>query len=229
LPASEDLWQDILLDTWTGLLASPECSDFTDELFAINVDDPWGRRWIKQTSQGGDWAENLGFERPFLFSPSRECNQNDPRPILSIVAPGDTDVITSSPVAVIIRADATRNFEQYRLYMARGSDPRNWNQLQKKNVAVSQPQEVYSWDVSDLRPGVYTLRLVIFSVNETSAEIRIEINLQLPTPTPTPTLTPTSSPSPTNTSTPEPLPTDAPTETPVPSPTPAPSLTPTPT
>ena len=91
LPASEDLWQPVQIDTWTGLLSSPECSQFTDAKLAINVDDPWGIEWITSSSQGRGWAQDNGFSRPFFFGPDRECTSQDPRPILEFAYPREGD------------------------------------------------------------------------------------------------------------------------------------------
>ena len=41
LKKENDLWKKARVDTWTGLTASAECSDYTDEKFALNVEDPW--------------------------------------------------------------------------------------------------------------------------------------------------------------------------------------------
>ena len=37
-----DLWKKVNIDTWTGLRASPACSNFTAEKFALNVNEPIG-------------------------------------------------------------------------------------------------------------------------------------------------------------------------------------------
>src|SRR3990170_664858 len=62
LPKSEDLWKNVLIDTWTGLEASSACDDFTDEKLALNVKDSWAKKWIKKDSHGEAWAEKYGFE-----------------------------------------------------------------------------------------------------------------------------------------------------------------------
>ncbi|MDH3942996.1 MAG: transglycosylase domain-containing protein, partial [Anaerolineae bacterium] len=226
LPKGQDLWQKALIDTWTRLLASPSCSDFTEEKFTINVSDPWGQQWITDTSAGEDWADEMGFEKPFTFTPQRACKENDPRPILEIVFPQDGARITNSPVPVVIRAAATAGFSEYRLYVGKGFDPNNWILLQRKKSPVPQPEEVYKWDVSDLQTGLYSLRLEIVSTAGTSAQVVIEINLRIPTPTPTQTPLPTDTPTPTPTPTISPTPLITPTPTPSPSPTP--TLTPVP-
>ena len=62
LPKREDLWKNVVIDTWTGLEASGECDEFTDEKLTLNVDDPWAIRWIRENP---DWA-GLGSANGFL-------------------------------------------------------------------------------------------------------------------------------------------------------------------
>jgi hypothetical protein len=69
--------------------------------------------------------------------------------------------------------------------------------LDKSKIPVLEPDIIHEWDVSEIPPGIVTLRLRVISTRETSAEIRIKVDLQVPTPTPTPTATPTETPTPT--------------------------------
>jgi len=77
---------------------------------------------------------------------------------------------------------------------------------------------IYTWDLKDITRGKISLRLTIYSDNDTKAEKKIIFNNQVPTPTPTITPTATLQPSetPTQTLTPEP----SRTQTPEPSNTP---------
>ncbi len=82
-PKEDDLWQQLLFDTWTGLRISAACQDYTDEKFALNVTDVWAREWLKDTADGQAWAEQMGFSKPVFFVPDRECTADDPHPILA--------------------------------------------------------------------------------------------------------------------------------------------------
>jgi hypothetical protein len=213
-----DLWQKTTIDTWTGLLASPECSDFTDQKMALNVSDPWAIKWIKKDPAGQSWASKNGFKSPIFFAPTKACSEDQPRPILSIASPDDEDRIGKSPLDIYGQADATDNFYMYRLQYGRGENPVEWEQIYRKKVPVDEPELIYEWDVSDIEPGIITLRLYMESTEGTYAETRIRLDMQVPTPTPTPT--------PTSTGTPTPTVTPSPTQTPFPSNTPIPSQTP---
>lgn len=239
LPKGMDLWQRVVIDTWTGLLASPACSAFTAEEVALNVSDPWAKKWIRKDPQGQSWAKQMGFSKPVFFTPERACTSDDPRPILRFVSPKEGETITVSPLEIYGLASATGNFFQYRLEYGWGNDPAKWKLLDKSKEPVEQPGKLFTWEVMDLKPGPVTLRLYLKSDRDTYAEVRLRIVLQVPTPTPTPTNT--STPTPTATFTPTPTPTATPsptatgTATPTPSPTPTwtetptPTLTPTPT
>ncbi len=225
LSKDHDLWQKVLIDTWTEKLAGPQCSGFTDEKFALNVDDPDARRWIKKTDEGRAWAEAMGFpKKKLFFVPRAQCTADDPRPKLAFAAPAEGAVVTASPLDIYAQVDATANFGKYRLEYGIGENPSKWELLDKSKQSVPQPDKIYSWDVRELPPCPVTLRLYMESTEGTYAEIRLHLDLQVPTPTPTPTPTTTTTPTPTPTWTPSPTFTPVPTSTPAP-----PTATPTPT
>ncbi len=219
LPKEQDLWQKTWIDTWTGLRASDACGDFRKEAFVLNVTDPFAIKWIKNDPDGKDWAKKMGFKKPILFAPSRACQADDPHPKLEFIHPKDGETITAPILDIYAIADATKNFKGYQLDYGIGGDPKDWETLSADNHPSDASEKMYSWDLSDFASGIITLRLTIFSTQDTSAELKIHLNIQVPTPTPT--LTPT--PEPTETQTPVPTQTD----TPMPSNTPVPSVTPT--
>jgi hypothetical protein len=232
--ADHDLWQDAVIDTWTGLEASPECDDFTDEIFALNVHDIWAVKWITQTDAGRNWADDHGFDDPIFFAPTRACKADDSHPTLEFVSPNDGAHLNSHNVDLVIRADASGGtFEDYELEWAPGDNPRNrdWETLTRKDDAVPNAAAVYTLDMSELPRGAISLRLTMNNKNGGFAEIEIVIYNDLPAPTAIPTntpLPPTNTPLPTDT--PMPSDTPMPTDTPMPSDTPMPpSETPSPT
>ncbi|MEW5868939.1 MAG: transglycosylase domain-containing protein [Chloroflexota bacterium] len=243
LPEGQDLWQKTLIDTWTGLRASPVCSDFTEEKFVLNVTDEWARKWIRKDAQGRAWAKNMGFEEPILFSPSRECRADDPRPRLELLGMQDGETITRSPLDIYAVVDATQGFDAMRLDFGMGTKPSEWETLLEGRQRLSQPDLLYTWDLNEVPPGQVTLRLRIQSSAGAYAERLLHLNLQVATPTPSATLVPTdtptatatlvpppsSTPNPTATPTSTPTPTFSPTAQPSETLTPLPSSTPTPT
>ncbi len=234
LPKEDDLWQKVLLDTWTNLQASPACSDFTDESFVLNVTDPWAIKWIQNDSDGKAWAKDNGFPKTVTFKPDRECTADDPHPKLSFISPEDGDKISSSPLDIYGVANASKWFDYYEIDYGIGDDPVEWKQLEKKKNPVDQPDLLYEWDLQNLvqekdLSGPITLRLYLHSTKDTSAKVSLHLDIQVPTPTPTPTPTATATPTPTQTPTPTmtPLPTSTPTETATPKPTLVPTFQPT--
>lgn len=219
--ADNDLWQDILADTWTGLESSGACGNrFTEERFGINVQDPWAIKWLTQTNQGREWAEANGFDdEPLYVSPERECRDSDPRPLLDIIIPRDGERFNQHELQVVVRADATQNFQHYVLEWARGTNPddHDWEQLAAGNTPIPQQQSIFTLPLHEMTRGAMSLRLKMFSTQGTYAEYEIVIYNDMPepsaTPTNTPTVTATPSPTPTATNT------AAPTETPTPEPT----------
>lgn len=228
-PKSEDLWKKVDVDTWTGFAASDACSDFTDEKLAVNVKDPWAKKWLKDNGSGQAWAESMGFSKPLFFVPERACQAGDPHAVITLTGINDGDTIKTNPLEIRGMVTATENFKQYRIEWGRGADPVKWKTL-VDNVKTPQktPDLLYEWDLEDVEPGIITLRIYISSTEGTYAEKTFSLNIQLPTPTPTqtPAATETSTPSPTPTETL--IPTTAPTATITPSPTLTPTVTETP-
>jgi len=243
LAKDKDFWQNIFIDTWTGLKASPACGDYTAEKSVLNVSDVDGQSWIKNTKEGKDWAANLGFTGDFTFMPDRDCSISDPKPNLFFEAISDNQTITTSPLDIYALIDATENFKDYNLEYGEGDKPTEWKPLISNSAQkVAKPDRIYSWNLDSLTPGRYTLRIYLHSTeNGRFAEKQIHLNIAVPpTPTALPVSTSTSTPTvtftPTSTAVPTIKPTDtltpgSPTATAVPATavpaTSAPSLTPT--
>jgi hypothetical protein len=217
LPADQDLWRQVRIDTWTGLLASPACSEFAEEKFVLNVTDTWARRWVRRDPQGQTWAEAMGFPRPVIFAPSRECRSDDPRPTLILAYPQGNETIRDSMVNIYALIDVAQDFDFWRLEYGLGEKPVVWETLAQGRNRVKQPDIIASWDVSNFPPGeVVTLRLYLQGLEGAYAEKRARLLMLVPTPTPTPTLTPSPTPIPTETPTPTQTLPPTPTETPSP-------------
>jgi len=230
LPKKDDLWQEIAIDTWTNLRAGPACSEFTEEKLTLNITEKWARKWIRDEEAGRSWAAGLGFSDPVIFTPSRECTGDDPRPSIVFVGLNDGMTVSASPLDIYAVVSATGNFESFKLQYGVGNNPSKWHTLFNSNSQFKEPEKLVSWDVYQADSARVTLRIVVTSTKGTSAEKRIHINLNVPTLTP--------SPEPTMTATPEPTWTLVPTETTIPVPptdtgiplvTPIPTDTPVPT
>lgn len=219
LPKKDDLWQKVMVDTWTGLRSSPYCEDFTEEKYALNVTDKSAIKWILETDQGRGWADSIGFSEPIFFTPERECKAEDQRPTILFAALSDNQTINNSPLDIYAVIHAPSNFKEYRLEYGVGDDPGDWKPLAEGLTAqYSQPEKIFSWDLHKISGGRITLRLYLESTNGKYAQRKIHLNLQVPTLTPTVTATPTQTPTPTHTptstSTPEPSETPTPTSSP---------------
>ncbi len=218
LPASQDLLRQTKIDTWTGFIAGNACPDFTKEDLTMNVNDEWGRKWLR-TGAGRDWLESHDMPRNPFFAPERECSADDPRPILEFSNLKDNDVITETTLVIKGVIDVTQgDFTGWRLEFGNGNDPDDWTTLAQGNNAIESSGDIFTWNLKDLTSDRITLRIYLMNGEEFYAEKRVTLTLNLPTPTPEPTSTPSLTPLP---------PTDAPTSTP--SETPTPTLPPPPT
>jgi penicillin-binding protein 1C len=217
LPSEDDVWRQVQYDTWTGWLASPECTtEYIDDRLAINVTDEWARKWIREDESGQQWARDMGFTDIF-FVPGRKCNASDPRPQLQFVSLQDGQTITQTSLDISIVANATAGFRSWRLDWSTSGGSENRKKLVgNTNTPIPTPTKVFTWDLSGMPNGQVFLRLYMEREGGGYADKNIKLNLILPTPTPTPTSTSTQTPS----ATPTPTPTDTPTETPLPTDTP---------
>ncbi len=237
LPASEDLWKEVILDTWSGQVANNSCKDFVEKKMTMRVEDREGRFWLRKMDEGRAWAEQMGFELPVFFTPDGECDGNTPRATLSIENIRDGDVLTDEKMDVEIIADATDGFTVWRLEYAEGDNPgdNDWKLLIESDQRVPSRMKVVNWNLEKTGNARFTLRLRMENKDGGYAEklIYIKIDYTPPTPEPTPippTETPTLIPPSLTPEPPTPT-TIPPTETPVPTetlepPTPEPSATP---
>jgi len=196
-PSSQDLWSKVVFDTWTGLRASGACPDYLKEEFAVNVTDVWAIGWIQNDSEGRNWAAGMGFTDPILFAPSRECQSNDPHPIIEFSLLTEGQAITTSPLDIFAKLDVSVDFQNFTLSYGLGDNPIDWKSLYESNQPVSQSAKIYSWDLKDVPPGVITLKLTMNSIRGGYAERKIHLNMLVSTATPTVTPTITHTPSPT--------------------------------
>ena len=222
LPKTEDLWQTVKLDTWTGLRASEVCSDFTEEKLTLKVNDPWAIKWIKEQSAGQEWAKKVGFPDPVIFYPERECKSTDSRPTIMFVGLVDGMSITRTPLDLYVIVTAPSNFRGFELKWGRGDKPTEWDTMMDSNNQYTQPTKLYSLDLNKVNYPRITLRIAVLNNQNSWINYDVHLNILVPTLEPTYTPTPTETPLPTET------PTMIPTETPVPLPTETPVVTDTP-
>ncbi len=219
LPKEQDLWREVWVDSFALELASPDCATYVDEKLGLNVDDPWARDWLNETSEGEKWAEDMGFEDdPLFFIPDAVCSSDSPQPILAFTHPSDGATISTSPLEIFGRAAATNDFRDWILEYGLGSNPSFWPDIAHSDSQIKQPEQLTKWDISQLPNGPVTLRLAVRSKRGGVAIIELHLNILMPTPTPTPTLTPTATATPTSTPTvtTTPTPPDTPSDTPTP-------------
>lgn len=187
LPPGEDLWRKVKLDTWTGLEASPACSDFTAEEMVLHVEDEWAQKWLK-SPDGKAWLDANGFPRNPFFAPKRECRADDPHPALAFTNLVDNMVVGDGNLDIFGIADGGDLFAAWQLDYGIGENPKQWFRLDGGKQPVRNSEMLYSWNLAEVPNGIVTLRLTVFSTKDGYAErlIRLEVqNTPLP-PTPTP-------------------------------------------
>jgi penicillin-binding protein 1C len=200
LPKSQDLLVKTQIDTWTGLIAGDACQESSKDEFVMNVQDRWGRQWLR-SGPGRDWLESNGMPRNPFFAPDRECSTDDPRPILEFSNLKDNDTLTepSLPVRGVINV-SKGEFTGWRLEYGGGDDPSEWVMLAQGTNKFENAETIYTWDLSSVLSTIQgnrlTLRIYLMNGEEFYAEKRVSLSVSLPEPTPTPTLTPSVTPFP---------------------------------
>jgi penicillin-binding protein 1C len=179
LSADHDLWREVLLNTWTGLEASPECSQFTETELVLNVTEEWALNWLRQEEKGRQWLRSMGFDDDYLTAPTRKCTASDPHARLEFIGLSDGDIISETLFQINFVAEADDEVSNIRLDYNAGS---GWvNLLSGKNI------NTYTWDLSAFPGGAVSLRLRMENNHKGYAEGTIQLMLQPPTPTETPT------------------------------------------
>jgi len=205
LPAGQDLRRSISLDTWTGLEASPDCSDFTTpSQIVMNVTDPWAQMWF-DTKDGKSWLSANNFPSPPVYAPQRRCTKNDPRPELDLSI-NEGDIISQNILTVNGTANATADFQSWKLDFGFTDKPLDWTTLAQGSQQVNNDL-LFNWDVSNLSGNTVSLRLHVTGANGYAEKI-VHFSIQLPLSPSQPVFTPvpfpsnTLIPSPTDTSVP---------------------------
>jgi len=185
LPASEDLWKEATIDTWTGMLATPACSDYVDKQMTMNVTDNLVQRWLRKDEAGRALAQELGFDRPLYFTPSGECKADSPHAKLSFENIKDGDVLSDSEININVIASATDGFDTWSLDYAPGNKPGDgdWQNLYNTNAQVPEPRDIFTWNLGEVGNGKYSLRLRMENKDGGYAQkvVHIEIDYTPPT------------------------------------------------
>jgi len=191
-PASQDLWREEKIDTWSGLRAAPGCDEFVKNETTINLSDTFARHWLRKDDLGKAWAETLGFKRPLFFTPEKECSRSDRPTLVWNIRDGDVLRDTELPIRL---AAAGSGFASFRLEFGYGDEPESWEVLFESGNPLPQPERVMTWDLTSLKSERVTLRLRMENQDDGYAELLAHLRVELPTATPLPpTETPTSTP-----------------------------------
>lgn len=229
LSADHDLWKEVSVDAWTGLEASAQCDSFVKKILTLNVSDPTAIDWLQNSEAGKNWAEANDFSDPIAFTPQRACKSEDAHAHIEFTNLTGGQTIQTNPLDIYVVAYADQGFSDFRLMYGIGTSPGHWTTLEHISHPFETPQKATSWNLDAIPSGFVTLRLVMHSTSDRTAEKDISLNIQAPTPTLTPTLTQTPTPTPTLTQTSSPTATATATETAtyMPSETATPTETPT--
>ncbi|NDJ54637.1 MAG: hypothetical protein GYB68_16340, partial [Chloroflexi bacterium] len=195
----ESIYQELQIDTFTGLIANEFCPNFNETQVFFSLPNPsqtidvpeFARDWLLNTEPGRNWlnSRNLTPDRiDFEGAPFEACGPDTPVPELFISNPASGSQVTG---VVEVRGSANvPNFDRYILDFGLGADPQGWGRVLESNDPIVDG-EIARIDLSNFQAGQITLRLIVLDTAGNAAETQVTFDVLAPTPTPTPTPTQT--------------------------------------
>lgn len=224
VPPDQGLYQNIRIDTFTGLRANEFCNDYAEEEFFLAIPNPsrfidvpdFAREWLLNTPEGQAWLTQRGIPPDSfrLDPPDAACDENTPRPEIAITFP-EPNSAQEERFIVLGTANAP-GFSHYIVDFGLGPDPQGWGEIQGRTSVPVSEGALAQADFSRFAGETITLRLVVFDQSGNSAETRVTFQVEAPTATPTPRPTTTLAPTPGTSNTPSATSTSPPTVSPAP-------------
>jgi len=215
--ADQGLYREVLVNSFTGLIANDFCPNDAEKQLFIVLPDPsplidlaaFERDWLLNTPEGQAWLTQRSIppDRLQVPLPTEACGPDTPLPQIVISEPAP-DSVQNGTLTVRGTADVN-NFSHYYVDFGLGPDPEGWGVLQPATSTPVHDGVLGQLDLAPFGDGPMTLRVVVVDNVGHSSERRVTFYVQNPTETPSPT------------------PTAEPTATPPAPTTPAPSVTPT--
>jgi penicillin-binding protein 1C len=191
LDGSQDWYQMVQIDTFTGLRANEFCPDRVVEKLMLDISNERGREWVQAHPQQFDGLP---------LAPLEACTDATGRPEVYVTEPAAGATVHG--VVPLIGTVVLPSFDHYEAQYGIGSDPQGWGWISGPHLAQVRDGVLTRWDTSHLAPGRYTVRVRAFDNQQRAVEARVQVWVAAPTATPTPT--PLPSPTPLVTSTPWP-------------------------
>jgi membrane peptidoglycan carboxypeptidase len=158
LPPAQDLFRQVNIDTWTGLIAGDACKEFVQDDLVMNLQDKWGREWLR-SGAGRDWLEAHDLPRNPFFAPERECSASDPRPVIEFSNLNSSTVVTdvNLPINGIIDVK-NGGLTGWRLEYGAGQDPGQRTVLAQGTNTFPSPSLIHTWDLQGITDTQVTRR-----------------------------------------------------------------------
>ncbi|HEX5140480.1 MAG TPA: transglycosylase domain-containing protein [Dehalococcoidia bacterium] len=189
VPTEDDTWwQRIKVDVRNGNLAGPRTpQEFTVEKTMLVVPPEWVKT-EDDKKKAQEWAQALGIElAPTEISDGSGTvgggSAGTPSSSAAIYSPGNGNNVTGT-VQIIGRA-ASGEFKGYRLEYGEGPNPSKWTKIQENDRAQN-GGTLGIWNVSELPPGQYSLRLVVEDASAPDAVASVVVTVPGASLTPTP-------------------------------------------
>lgn len=220
---------DLVTGVWIGNADNAPLGNITS---ATTASDAWNHIMVMEHQAlnipAHDFVRPEDAQDATPVSTATEAPTQEQQPATAVITSPERGAILDGTVTVTGTASAA-NLEGWTLEFA-PAGTEDYSTIADGDNSV-EAGDLGQWDVADLEPAVYTLRLRVKAEGQDEVSTQVPVRVKAPTETPTeePTETPTEEPTetptpqPTESATPEPsrtpTPTDTPTETATPSPT----------
>ena len=144
-------WQEVGIDTRTGLLATPQTpAAFVSREVRLVLP----KEEIENWNGLAEWATRNGITQ--LLAPTEDSSESGT--LLRVNSPSATQTLAGT-IGVLGRANSP-GFLSYTVEWGRGSDPSSWIRIQQSTRRISSGL-LANWDTTQVPNGAYTIRVLL--------------------------------------------------------------------
>ena len=152
--------RQVMLDTWSGKIASAECSQHAELKTVLAVQEPEVIYWVKGTAQGRQWAEQNDLKDLDVLTTDEVLVPPCGYPALDLISPADNVVIDDDVIDIIVTGYAETPDLRISVEFTEGPGTGDWKIIRNDIMMQSYtPVKAAEWYVGDLQPGEYLIKV----------------------------------------------------------------------
>ena len=158
-------WQEIAIDTRTGLLATAQTpAAFVSREVRLVLPEEEIEDWDGLAA----WAADNGITH--LLAPTQDSSESGA--LLRVTSPIATQIV-SGQVPILGRANST-GFRSYAVEWGRGSNPTAWVRIHQSNRRISSGV-LTTWNTTQVPNGAYTIRVLLIDVDRGTLRFAVPV------------------------------------------------------